>query len=132
MKNAKSFDWIFYLLIFLILTIGVVAIFSITYHTDRQSLATSQLIYAIIGLALLVIFTLLDYRTLTSASTILYIVGIVLLLVVLFLGRSILGSARWIDIGFFRFQPSEIFKIILILTLASYLSKKEMFSFTFS
>jgi len=127
MKGIKSFDWIFYLLIVLILTIGVVAIFSITYHTDRQTLAISQLVYAIVGLILLVVFSFLDYRALTSASTVLYVVGIILLLVVLFLGRSILGSTRWIDIGFFRFQPSEIFKIILILTLASYLSKKEVF-----
>lgn len=127
MKGAKSFDWILYLLILSILIIGIVAIFSITYHTERQNLAISQLIYGIIGLVLLIIFTLLDYRTLTSASTVLYIIGIILLLVVLFLGRSILGSTRWIDFGFFRFQPSELFKIILILTLANFLSKKEIF-----
>jgi rod shape determining protein RodA len=127
MRNFKSIDWFLYILIFLLMVIGIVVIFSITYHTPKQNLAVSQAIYAVIGLGLLVTFTLLDYRTLASASTVLYIVGVLLLILVLLLGRAKLGSTRWIDLGFFNFQPSEIFKIILILALSNFLVRIEDF-----
>lgn len=125
MRHLKSIDWILYALIILLLIFGIVIIFSITYHTPKQNLAISQLIYIVLGLGLLVLFTSIDYRTLSSASTILYIIGLALLILVLILGRTKLGSTRWINFGFFNFQPSEIFKVILILTLSNFLAKKE-------
>jgi rod shape determining protein RodA len=125
MRNLKSIDWILYSLIILLLIFGLVVIFSITYHTSKQSLGISQLIYAVLGIGLLVLFTLIDYRTLSSASVILYFIGIALLILVLILGRTKLGSTRWIDFGFFNFQPSEIFKVILILALSNFLVRKE-------
>lgn len=129
MKNLRSIDWVFYVLVLLLLIFGLIIIFSITYHTSKQNLGYSQLIYAFFGLALLVVFTLIDYRTLSSASLILYAIGIILLIFVLILGKSHLGSSRWINFGFFNFQPSEIFKVILILTLSNFLSKKEDLSY---
>ncbi|MBU2595463.1 rod shape-determining protein RodA [Patescibacteria group bacterium] len=134
MRNLKSIDWVLLSLIILLLLFGLVVIFSITFHTSKQNLASSQLIYAILGLGLLVLFTAIDYRTLSSASIVLYIIGIALLVLVLVLGRSKLGSTRWIELGFFNFQPSEIFKVILILTLSNFLAKKEdilVFDFLF-
>lgn len=128
MKNLKSFDWILFSLIILLLIFGLVVIFSITYHTPKQNLGTSQLIYAVLGIGLLVLFTMIDYRTLSSASVILYFIGIALLILVLVLGRTKLGSTRWIDFGFFNFQPSEIFKVILVLALSNFLVRKEEIS----
>lgn len=125
MRGLKFFDWLLYLLVFVLVAIGVVIIFSITYYSGQEHLAISQLVFAIIGFVLMIIFTLLDYRTLSGAATVLYIVGIVLLVVVLILGQTELGSTRWIDLGFFRFQPSEIFKLILVLALSVFLSQKE-------
>jgi rod shape determining protein RodA len=125
MKNLKSFDWILFSLIILLLIFGLVVIFSITYHTPKQNLGISQLIYAVLGIGLLVLFTLIDYRTLSSASVVLYFIGVALLILVLILGRTKLGSTRWIDFGFFNFQPSEIFKVILILALSNFLVRKE-------
>ncbi len=60
-----------------------------------------------------------------SRSIALYIIGVALLILVLILGKTKLGSTRWIDFGFFNFQPSEIFKVILVLTLSNFLAKKE-------
>lgn len=128
MRNFKSIDWILFSLIILLLIFGLVVIFSITYHTPKQNLGISQLIYAVLGIGLLVLFALIDYRTLSSASVILYFIGIALLILVLVLGRAKLGSTRWIDFGFFNFQPSEIFKVILILALSNFLVRKEEIS----
>jgi rod shape determining protein RodA len=71
---------------------------------------------------------MIDYRTLSSASVVLYFIGIALLILVLVLGKTKLGSTRWIDFGFFNFQPSEIFKVILILALSNFLVRKEEIS----
>lgn len=125
MRNFRSIDWVLYFLIILLLIFGLVIIFSVTYHTSKQNLAISQAIYAILGIGLLVLFTFIDYRTLSSASYVLYLAGIALLILVFILGKTKLGSTRWIDFGFFNFQPSELFKVILILTLSNFLAKKE-------
>lgn len=128
MRNLKLIDWILFALIILLLAFGIVVIFSITYRTANQGLGVSQLIYALLGIVLLFVFVLIDYRTLSSASIALYFIGIFLLILVLILGRTKLGSTRWIEFGFFNFQPSEIFKVILVLTIANFLAKKEEIS----
>ena len=104
MRNFKSIDWVLYTIVLLLLIFGIVVIFSITYHTPKQNLAVAQLIYGILGLGLLVLFTMIDYRTLSSASIILYFIGISLLILVLILGKTKLGSTRWIDFGFFNLK----------------------------
>ena len=52
-----------------------------------------------------------------------YVANIILLLIVLIKGASAMGAQRWIDIGFIRLQPSEIAKIAIIISLASWLTK---------
>ena len=49
---------------------------------------------------------------------------IVLLLVVVVLGTEVRGSQRWLDIGFYRFQPSEFSKLLLVLFLAAFLADR--------
>jgi rod shape determining protein RodA len=63
----------------------------------------------------------MDYRFFERIAYVLYAGGIVALLLVWALGADIRGSARWIQIGGFNFQPSEFMKIILILVIARYL-----------
>lgn len=58
-----------------------------------------------------------------ESSLWLYFVSIFLLLVVLFIGSTSMGAQRWINIGFIKIQPSEIAKIAIIITLASYFVK---------
>jgi rod shape determining protein RodA len=55
-------------------------------------------------------------------SYIFFICGILLLIVVLFAGKGSMGAQRWISLGFLRFQPSELFKLFLIISLSNYLS----------
>ncbi|MEV2280653.1 rod shape-determining protein RodA [Paenibacillus larvae] len=67
-----------------------------------------------------------DYRIIIhSFSYLFYTIGIGLLLLVQVMGQSINGSKRWIGIGSFQFQPSELMKILLILVLAHVLSRRE-------
>ena len=50
----------------------------------------------------------------------LYALNIILLFLVLFIGRHILGARRWIEVGHWNFQPSELTKLVVILTLSRY------------
>lgn len=62
-------------------------------------------------------------RHLNNISPILYMVGLVMLLLVLLVGKVSMGAQRWLDLGFIRFQPSELTKLSTPLMLSWYLSQ---------
>ncbi|MCL5291842.1 MAG: rod shape-determining protein RodA [Actinobacteria bacterium] len=81
-----------------------------------------QLVWVALGIVLAMIVVVLDYNRLRNWIVPLYIAIAAVLLLVMFTGASELGAQRWIDIGAFRFQPSEFAKIIIVITLAGQLS----------
>src|SRR5262249_6740461 len=62
-----------------------------------------------------------DYRHFERLGYVIYIGGVVCLVLVFLLGRDIRGSARWIVVGTFQFQPSEFMKLALAIALAKFL-----------
>tara|TARA_B100000035_G_scaffold134321_1_gene114292 strand:+ start:46435 stop:47532 length:1098 start_codon:yes stop_codon:yes gene_type:complete len=107
----------------IILSMGLVTLYS----ADNYELIefNAQLVHIIIGFFTLLIISKTSPKILFFYTPFLYILGIILLLWVKFLGYEVNGSQRWIDFGFMRFQPSEIFKIILPLMLAWFYQNKE-------
>lgn len=85
--------------------------------------ARNQLIFAVMGLLGLGALTAIDYRLWMRLTGIAYVASIILLLVVDVAGKTALGATRWINLGFFQFQPSELAKIVLILVLAKLFSQ---------
>ena len=55
----------------------------------------------------------------------LYAVNIVLLLLVLVIGKTSMGATRWLNLGFFNLQPSELMKIMIIFILARHFSSRD-------
>jgi len=84
---------------------------------------TRQFLYGSIGLLVMLFFARLDYRILRNYSLVLYALALLALLYVDVAGATRLGATRWIDIGFFQFQPSEFAKPILAIVLAKYFSR---------
>jgi rod shape determining protein RodA len=108
-----------------ITVIGLFNLYSATNtasYTGTQGLFTHQLIYAGMGIILMSVFMIIDYRRLGSSIYTMYVINILLLVLVLFVGRSAYGSRRWISLGFFNMQPSELMKLTLVMTLARYFS----------
>lgn len=99
--------------------IGVLAVYSATWFTS-SSFWTRQLIWAFIGIVLMIIFIAVDYHVFLDISMILYGVGLVLLLYLLVWGRVTANVKSWIHIGAFQFQPSEFMKIFTALVLAKF------------
>lgn len=80
-----------------------------------------------IGLAFVIMFVVaqIDVRIMQRWAPWMYLAGLILLIAVLFVGTIANGAQRWLDFpGLPRFQPSEIMKLVLPLSLATYLSKR--------
>ena len=85
-----------------------------------------QLLRFMIGLLALLFVTQIPPLVLARHASWLYLISVGLLVWVLFYGVGTKGAERWLDIKLFYFQPSELFKIILPLVLARYLSARRL------
>lgn len=91
---------------------------------ERFWFVQRQGIFAIINVAIAVVFMNFDYRGLKGYGKPLYIFNIIMLLAVMFFGHAALGAQRWIQIGPVSLQPSEFSKLIMIICMASVLEEK--------
>jgi rod shape determining protein RodA len=84
------------------------------YFVFRQS------IYAIVGIALMFAVSRIDYSRFRELRVGIYTAMIVSILLVFLLGTAARGSHRWIELPYFRFQPSELAKVLLLVSLAAF------------
>lgn len=90
-----------------------------------SDLYTKQLMGVMMGVFLMVILSLMDYSWIMNFQWIMYFFNILMLLAVRLFGDSANGAARWIDLGFIRFQPTELSKIIIIVFFAKFFMDHE-------
>jgi rod shape determining protein RodA len=111
-------------LVFTISLIGIAAVYSATY-TSRgpSSLFTKQLVWVSIGLIVMFLALIPDYHTVGRYAYVLYALSLALLFLVMVMGKTGMGAQRWLAIGPFAFQPSELAKISLTLALARYFAE---------
>ncbi len=133
MKNKvlSMFDYFLLLLIAVLVTMGIMFIYSSSVNSEGISVTNEyrkQMIWAAIGLVCLIIATIYDYRRLEYFSPWFYLGLILILVYTRIFGRLVNGARSWIGIGEFGIQPSEFGKIFFILYLARYLddSKNEL------
>jgi rod shape determining protein RodA len=102
---------------------GVVMLVSATRGTpEAGAFLRARLLHLVIGLVALVVAAALDYRRLAATAPLLYAATLLLLASVLILGEARLGAQRWIVLGpLGGFQPSELAKLAIIVTLARHL-----------
>ena len=92
---------------------------------DPNFFLKRQLIYLAVALIAFLITLIFDYRQARNLSPILYGTGVLMLIVILTpLGHTQKGAQRWIDFGILQVQPSELMKMILIVTLAALLARE--------
>ncbi|MCG6553064.1 MAG: rod shape-determining protein RodA [Candidatus Magnetominusculus sp. LBB02] len=124
-RYIKQFDWYMLSLLLAITIIGVMTIYSATrpvITTVQPNYYLKQAVWMLIGLAALIATVIYDYSWLRKSAYFLYATGIVMLLLVLLIGRRGLGAQRWLELGPVSFQPSELFRILLIIGISKYLS----------
>jgi rod shape determining protein RodA len=89
------------------------------------NLVQRQAIFALGGIAAMVVVAAIDYRLWASISRPLFIGTVIALAALTILGAALFGSARWFDTGVILIQPSEIAKIVLILVLADFFTRNQ-------
>lgn len=89
-----------------------------------QPFYNKQLIWGLAGLFCMLAMVFFDYKHLASVAWPLAIFVAVLLILVLVFGKTVSGARRWLPIGGFAFQPSELAKIAMLLLAAKLLSKR--------
>ena len=87
---------------------------------DPNHYETRQAVYAVVGVGLMLLVARFDYSRLRELKLGLYGAMIALILLVFALGAAARGSQRWIELPFFRLQPSEVGKLLLIIALAAF------------
>lgn len=116
--------------IFLLVTLTIISLVNL-YSATQSLVSTSisrtflaQSVWFAGGWALFIILSFINLNFIKRLVWPIYIANVGLLALVPVIGKSFYGAQRWIDLGFFRFQPSETMKVALVLVLASVLSKK--------
>jgi cell division protein FtsW len=109
---------------------GLVMVYSATSapaalgNGDPSYYLRKQGLYALVGVALLLLLRRSGYRALRPLAPALVIATVVLLLVVLAVGETINGATRWLQLGPVSFQPSELAKLALLVFAAAYLARR--------
>lgn len=123
-RKIRTVEFLLYLIPLLLLSVSVSLIYSLVFSSEDTGLAVKQLVLTGIGAIGMLIFSFIDYRSLKNLWWVFYVVAILLLLIVDVFGKVDGGAMRWINLGFFQLQPSEIAKLSLIVSLSAYFSSR--------
>ena len=122
------FDYALLICVILLTVFGIFFIYSSGINSQKVLVSNEyikQIFWAVSGIFLLFLVSLIDYRKVKRIIPWLYLALILLLIYTRFFGRYVNGAKSWIGIGGFGIQPSEFGKIVFILFLAWYLDKSE-------
>jgi rod shape determining protein RodA len=125
--KIPNIDRAILLIVIIILVFSLFTLYSSCHYKGdfvRENIFFKQLLWILIGLFFMVVFLRLDYRKLWDVVWPLYIFVFFALFLVLFIGRTKLGAQRWLELGDFNFQPSEVGKLVIILLLSRYFSQR--------
>ena len=125
MKNFRNTNISLPLTYFLIVIVGFLALYSASFgkgKIDNAEYISHQLVWIILSLVAIVSMLIIGYRRLLDFSYVLYAFGILLLIYVILVAQPRLGAGRWVSFVGINIQPSELMKLIFILTLARFLS----------
>jgi len=122
-----TFDWVLLSLLLLVCGMAFFNLYSASYPpAGGMPPYMKQAYLLLMGMAGIIFIVSFDYKELHFWNYPIYLLVIVLLAFVIFIGNSAGGAQRWINLGFFQLQPSEPAKLMMVITLASYYSRKEV------
>lgn len=127
-KMLLSINWPLVGITAVLFFLGVLNLYSASGFRMEEGLNVApyfqkQLIWGLMGLPCMAVFMLVDYRHLKTAAWPLFWVTVILLVSVFFVGKTIYGARRWLDLGFMHFQPSELAKISVLVLGARLLTR---------
>jgi rod shape determining protein RodA len=127
-KALKRIDWLLVFFIIPIILAGLVTMKSFTTLENAGDFFNKQVIWVILSFAVFFIFSFIDFRFLkrTDVLVYLFLFFCFLLLVLIILGHISHGAKSWFSFGLFAFQPVDVMKLVLVLVLAKYFSRRHV------
>lgn len=124
----RRIDWLLVLFILPILSAGLVTMKSFVPGVSEENFFGKQIIWISVSLVVFFIFSFIDFRFLkrTDILVTLFLFFSFLLLLLFVLGHASHGARSWFSFGFFSFQPSDMMKLVVILILAKYFSRRHV------
>src|SRR5256712_9036460 len=122
-RLLRYLDWPVLVATLILVVGGAVVLYSAVQNSgDASTLVRARILHAVMGLVVLALMAFIDYHTLARAWRPIGGTSLFLRVAVLIIGRSSMGAQRWIPLGpLGGFQPSELAKLALIITLATHL-----------
>ncbi|MFN7824348.1 MAG: rod shape-determining protein RodA [Pseudobdellovibrionaceae bacterium] len=122
----RRIDWNLILVMLALQLVGLINLYSATHgpHSEGvEQLFVNQMIWLTAGWTIFMVATFVEYSILMKLAYVFYFLNLGAILWVTLFGNVALGAQRWIDFGFFKYQPSETMKMCLIMILAKILSQ---------
>jgi rod shape determining protein RodA len=125
MRGVSKIDWY---LIFAVLPVLGAGLVTMNSFMGNDSYFTHQLVWILVSFIIFFVFSFIDFHFLrrTSVVVTLYSIGVMALLALFVVGQASKGAQSWIDLGLFSIQPSDPMKLVLIIVLAKYFSRRHV------
>ncbi len=127
-KVLKRIDWMLVLFILPIILAGLFTMKSFTPLEGGGSFFQKQILWTCVSLSVFFAFSFIDFRFLKRADMLVsvFLFACSLLFLLFALGHVSHGAKSWFNFGFFSFQPADTMKVILVLILAKYFSRRHV------
>jgi rod shape determining protein RodA len=116
-------DWVLAGAAIVLALVGVAMVYSATHSSQSADLYLKQLAFIGVGTLALVVTATIDYRRLADRAVLLYALSALVLFYVLRFGPVKAGARRWLEVGGFQFQPSELVKVAAAIVIAKIFSE---------
>jgi len=125
LKLIKYIDWKLIIITLLIVSLGLAILYSLTINQENPDYSRIIRQFTALGLGVVLALILMStsYKVYSAIAWFLYVFANLLLILVLLFGRTIRGTTGWFNFLGLSFQPVELVKIILVITLAHFFSK---------
>lgn len=118
-ERLSRFSWGLFVPMCLVLIISEVMLYSAG-GGSWNPFALSQLLKIIVGFGVFSVAAFTNIKLWIKSANVIYIIALILIILVTFVGHTGMGAQRWLNLGFIHIQPSEMFKMALVLALARY------------
>lgn len=127
-KISKRIDWLLVLFVFPITLAGLFTMKSFVPTDGGDNFFEKQIIWIFVSFAVFFLFSFIDFRFLKRTEIIifLYVLICLVLLALFVLGTATHGSRSWFNLGSFSFQPVDLMKLVLVIILAKYFSRRHV------
>ncbi len=127
-KALKRIDWLLVLFIFPIIVAGLVTMKSFTPQEGGSIFFEKQIIWVCVSLIVFFIFSFIDFRFLKRTDVLVTVFSVTCfsLLLLFITGHVSHGAKSWFNLVYFSFQPVDVMKLVLILILAKYFSRRHV------